>query len=350
MDVQSHRLIFPSAQPTLTQGSTGTILTVRQMAPHTHSELSLITRIARLYHEDELTQTQIADVLGLSQVAVSRFLKKATQLHIVRTTVVSPPGVFSDLEDLVREKFRLQQAIVASASRDAEDAILPAIGSSAAHFVESTLRSGEVIGISSWSSSLLAMVDQMHPLSRVKGCMVVQIQGDVGNPTAEKHAHHFATRLARLVHGDLTFLPAPGIVSSADVSRVLMQDPAVRQTLDLFPKITLALVGVGALETSGLATSNGNGNSEDDARVLREAGAVGDIVGRFFDRNGMEIEMPLGDRIVAITLEQLRHVPRSVGIAGGEWKVNALLGALHGQYINILVTDQFTADRLLKTD
>ncbi|HEY5751833.1 MAG TPA: sugar-binding transcriptional regulator [Chthoniobacterales bacterium] len=318
------------------------------MAPRTHSELSLITRIARLYHEEELTQTQIAEALGLSQVAVSRLLKKAAQLNIVRTTVVSPPGIFSDLEDLVREQFSLQRAIVVGASRDSEEAILPAIGSSAAHLVESTLRSGEIIGLASGSKALLAMVDQMHPLARVQDCTVVQIQGGVGNPSAEKHAHHLVTRFARLVHGDVRFLPTPGIVSSGEVSRILMQDPAVRQTLDLFPKITLALVGVGAPEPSEWVPGSGNVYSESDARILREAGAAGDIVNRFFDKNGVEIGKPFGDRIIAITLEQLRRIRRCVGIAGGARKVNALLGALRGKYINILVTDQFTADRLLK--
>ncbi|HEY5891890.1 MAG TPA: sugar-binding transcriptional regulator [Chthoniobacterales bacterium] len=313
-----------------------------------HSELSLITRIARLYHEDKLTQMLIAEALGVSQAAVSRSLKKAEQLNIVRTTVVSPPGIFADLEDSLREQFGLQQAIVAGASRDSEDAILPAIGSSAAHFIESTLKSGEVIGIASWSRALLALVDQMHPLPRVQDCTVVQIQGGIGNPAAEKHAHHLATRFARLVHGDIRFLPAPGIVSSGEVSRILMQDPAVRQTLDLFPKVTLALVGVGALEPSELALNSGNVYSDEDARALREAGAAGDIVNRFFDKNGVEITRPFGDRIIAITLEQLQRIRRSVGIAGGVRKVNALLGALRGKYINVLVTDQFTADQLLK--
>jgi len=126
-------------------------------------DLRLMTRVARLYHEDGLTQTEVAHRLGITQVTVSRLLKKAEELGIVRTTVVPPPGAVADLERSLEATFGLRQVIIGDAARDAEAAVLNAIGSAAAHFLESTLRGREVIGISSGSASLLAMVEHMHP-------------------------------------------------------------------------------------------------------------------------------------------------------------------------------------------
>jgi DNA-binding transcriptional regulator LsrR (DeoR family) len=164
---------------------------------HHGSDLRLITRVARLYYEERLTQTEVAHRLGLTQVAVSRLLKKADEYGIVRTTVVTPPGAFTELESLLEETFGLSQAIVGDAAGDSEESVLSAIGSAAAQFLESTLKTGEVIGISSWSTTLLSMVEHMHPVRKAEKCLVLQMLGGVGNPSAKQHANRLAIRLAR---------------------------------------------------------------------------------------------------------------------------------------------------------
>jgi DNA-binding transcriptional regulator LsrR (DeoR family) len=310
--------------------------------------LRAITKAARLYYEDRLTQTEIAGRLGISQVAVSRLLKKAEEYGIVRTTVISPPGAFAELETLLEERFKLNQVIVGEAARDTEEAVLSAIGSAAAQLLETTLKSGEVIGISSWSASLLSMVDQMHPVRMIQKCTVVQMLGGIGNPSAEKHANHLATRLARLVHGEARFLPAPGVVGSASAAKILSQDPYVRETLDFFGKITLALVGIGALEPSALVASSGNSFSTEELGIIQQNGAVGDICLRFYDVDGREVKEPFGNRVIGIDLERLRRIRTTVGIAGGKRKFAAILAGLRGKWINSLVTDQYTAERLAK--
>ncbi|MBV9488641.1 MAG: sugar-binding transcriptional regulator [Verrucomicrobia bacterium] len=318
------------------------------MMSHNLPDLRLITKAARLYHEERLTQTEIANRLGISQVTVSRLLKKAEEYGIVRTTVVTPPGAFTELEDLLEQKFNLDQVVVGEASRDSEQAVLTAVGSAAAQFLESTLRPAEVIGISSWSASLLSMVDQMHPIRKAENCLVVQMIGGIGNPSAEQHANHLAIRLARLVQGEARFLPAPGIVGSPSAAKILSRDPYVSETLALFDKITLALVGVGSLEPSALVASSGNTFSREELEALQKSGAVGDVCLRFYDANGREIRGPLANRVIGIELERLRRVRKSVAICGGKRKLAAILGGLRGGWVNTLVTDQYTAERLAK--
>ena len=315
------------------------------------TDLRLLTRVARLYHEEGLNQTQVAHRLGLTQVAVSRMLKKAEESGIVRTTVVTPPGAFTDLEDLLEAKFGLNQAIVGDAARDSEESVLSAIGSAAAQFLESMLKPGEVIGISSWSTSLLSMIDHMHPLRKgEKGekSLVVQMLGGVGNPSAEQHANRLALRLARMVHGEARFLPAPGVVGSARAAQVLLEDRAVSEAVALFEKVTLALVGVGVLEPSALVASSGNTFSKAELEDLKQSGAVGDICFCFYDANGREVRGALEGRVIGIDLESLRRVQRSVALCGGKKKFPAILGALRGKWVNTLITDQYTAQRLVK--
>jgi DNA-binding transcriptional regulator LsrR (DeoR family) len=311
-------------------------------------ETRLITKVATLYHEQRLTQTDIAKRLGISQVTVSRLLKRAEDKQIVRTTVISPPGAFVDLEGALERKFGLMQAIVAESHSESDEAIQAAIGAAAAYFLMTTLTSQEVIGVSSWSASLLAMVDHMHPIRKIEDCRVVQVLGGLGNPSAEAHANHLVTRLARLVNGEPCFLPAPGVVGAASSAGVLLKDPHVRQTTSLFSRLTIALVGIGSIEPSFLVASSGNVFSAEELQKIRDRGAVGDICLRFYDSGGREVRDAIGNRVIGIDLETFKRVPRAVAIAGGIRKHAAILGALRGKLINILVTDQFTAGRLVK--
>jgi len=208
---------------------------------------------------------------------------------IVRTTVVTPPGAFAELEELIEHRFGLGQVIIGEATSDSEEAVRAAIGSAAAQFLEAAVKSGEVIGISSWSASLLSTVDQMHPIRKVGNCLVVQLLGGIGSPSAEQHANHLAVRLARLVHGDARFLPVPGIVGSASAAKVLLRDPNVSNTVALFEKVTLALVGIGSLEPSALVASSGNIFSREELETVQKQGAVGDICLRFYDAKGQPV-------------------------------------------------------------
>ena len=315
---------------------------------HNQPDLRLMTRAARFYHEEGLIQSEIAHRLGITQVAVSRLLKKAQEHGIVRTTVVTPPGAFAELEESIERRFGLNQVVIGEATSDSEEAVLSAIGSAAAQFLESVVKSGEVIGLSSWSTSLLSTVDQMHPIRKVENCLVVQLLGGIGSPSAEQHANHLAVRLARLVHGDARFLPIPGIVGSANAAKVLLRDPNVSKTLALFKKVTLALVGVGSLEPSALVASSGNVFSKAELESIQKNGAVGDICLRFYDAKGQAIRSALNERVIGMTLEDLGRVGRSVAICGGKRKFPAILGAVRGKWINTLITDQYTAERLLK--
>ncbi|HEY5778104.1 MAG TPA: sugar-binding domain-containing protein, partial [Terrimicrobiaceae bacterium] len=118
----------------------------------------------------------------------------------------------------------------------------------------------------------------------------------------------------------------------------------------LFNKLTIALVGIGSIEPSLLVASSGNVFSTRELQEIRGRGAVGDICLRFYDSSGREVRDPAGNRVIGIDLDTFGRVPRAVGIAGGNRKHAAILGALRGKRINILITDQFTAARLAKAD
>jgi DNA-binding transcriptional regulator LsrR (DeoR family) len=300
-------------------------------------QLRLMVKVARLYHEHDVRQPEIARRLHISQARVSRLLKQAELDGIVRTTVVVPEGVQTALEERLEERYGLREA---SITRD--------LGTATARYLEASLTGGDVVGISSWSSTLLAAVDAMRPLPPKAGAeRALQLFGGVGNPDAEAHAARLTQRFADLTGARPTFLLAPGIASSVDARDALATDRFVKEALDGLADVTLALVGIGALEPSSLLQSSGNIFSESELAALGERGAVGDICLRFFDENGDRVESDVDRRVIGVTLEQLREADRSVGIAGAARKYDAIHGALLGGWINVLITDSTTAERLL---
>lgn len=320
----------------------------------TVNELRLMTKVARLYFESGMRQNEIADRLRISQATVSRLITSARKEGIVRISINIPNGVNPELEESLIQKFGLKEAIVVDYTNESEDEnqkiLLREVGSAAAFYLETVIKNNDVVGISSWSETLVALVDTMQQIPGKTGVKIVQILGGIGNPAAEIHANRLTGRLASLVNGTPYFLPAPGILGSEAALNVIMSDRYVREAIDLFSEVTMALVGIGPLQPARLLTSSGNVFSSEELEILKSVGAVGNILLHFFDANGHLVDHSINSRVVSMDLEQLKKIDRAVAVAAGRDKHQAILAALKGKWINVLITDRLTAESLLATD
>lgn len=311
-------------------------------------EIRLMAKVARMYYDQGMRQKEITERLCIHQSTVSRLLQRAREANIVRISVATPPGIFSDIEEALQKRFALKDAVVVETRTD-EEHLIRDLGAAASFFLQTTVKPGAIMGISSWSRSLFAMVETLHSSDCARGGKVVQILGGFGFAGTQYQATHLAQRLAALVGADPVLLQAPVLVGSAEARRVLMRDASVRQTSDLFAKMSLALVGIGSMEPSKILVNSGNVFSAEERAQLRKQGAVGDICFRFFDKRGNPVHSPLNHHVVGIELEALKHIDRVVGIAGGPGKLEAVFAALLGRHIkNVLITDLNTANKLLE--
>ena len=307
----------------------------------------LMTKVARLYHEQGVRQPEIARRLNISQPRVSRLLKKAVETGVVRTTVVTPRGIFAELEDEVEQLYGLLEVVVVDTGDDDDELLVtPALGAAAAFYLESTLVGGERIGVSSWSSTLLATVDSMRPRHSHECDSVVQVLGGLGQPSAQARATHLVGRLVQVTGATATYLPAPGLVATSATREALMREGSIAEAVDALPELTVLLAGIGSLKPSPLLRASGNAVSPQDEERLRRIGAVGDVCMRYFDADGKPVESHLDDRVLGIDSATLRGIPRRIGVAGGRRKHGAIRAALLGGWINTLVTDSVTASSL----
>jgi DNA-binding transcriptional regulator LsrR (DeoR family) len=311
------------------------------------SRLRLVTRVARMYHEQDFKQPQIAELLHVSQAKVSRLLKRAEQLGIVRVVIVPPPGGHSELEEALVARYGLLDAVVADAPSGDEKAIISAVGAAAALYLEDVLLSHERIGISSWSETLLAMVTVLTRRPQPVADTVAQVIGGVGIPEAQVQATRLTEQLAALTGGQPLFLPTPGVVSGKALRDAMLAEPYVTQVVEAWSRLTVLLAGIGSLDPSPLLRRSGNAIAEADQEALRTLGAVGDTCLRFFDAAGHHVDSGLDGRVIGIDPETLLAVPRRVGVAGGPRKHSAIRAAVLGGWVNVLVTDVDTARALL---
>ena len=297
-----------------------------------------------MYHERGMRQPQIAADLNISQPRVSRLLKQASDIGVVRTVVVLPPGTHSDLEQRVQERYALKDVVVVDTD-GAGDEVLAALGAATADYLETSLTGGHTIGISSWSETLVCAVDLMHGKS-TRATRVVQVVGGLGDPAVQMQATRLTARLADLTGATPVFLSAPGLVGSPATRRALIADPSVGDVTALWSSIDVALVGIGCLEPSPLLRRSGNALGSSEQRELLSLGAVGDVCLRYFDARGDPIRSDFDQRLIGITRGELLRVPRRVGIAGGRRKYAAIHAAVLGRWVNVLITDLYTAQRL----
>lgn len=307
-------------------------------------ELRLIAKIARMYYVQGLNQLEITEKLQLHQSTVSRTLKKARTMNLVRFSVMTPPGTFDELEDQLTQSFHLKDVVVVEGSTDAATNVRE-LGAALAYYIETTAKPKMNIGISSWSRSLFAMVEALHPGDYCKGGKVVQILGGVG--VVGDEAIHLAQKLAVNIGASPVLLQAPAVVNSAEAQRVLSREHSVHEAYGLFDKLDLALVGIGSMDPSRILAESGNVFSREERAELQQQGAVGDICFRFFNAEGVPLKSPLTRRVIGIDAATLQKSPRVVGVAGGARKSRAILASLRGGWINVLITDRRTAEAML---
>jgi len=309
---------------------------------HQPSDLRLLSKVSRLYYEQNLKQSEISERLRLSRPKVSRLLQRALEEGVVKISVHSHPGVYAELEDRLESFFHLQEVVIVDVTDpDSQDSVSYELGVAAASYFQNTIQDKDIIGLA-WGSTLSCMVNAFQFMD-VKDTHVVQMIGGLGMPESEVHATSLVRRLTLMLNSKLTLLNAPGIIDNIDVKDVILSASYMQDVLHLFSKINVAYVGIGAPTGDSVMMKDGAIMSQADLDALLQKGAVGDIALRFFDINGQPVITDLDSRVIGISLDQLKKIPRVVGVAGGPQKHQVVAGALKGGFIDVLITDEQTA-------
>ncbi len=309
----------------------------------------LVTKVALLYHQHGMKQTEIARRFGISQPQVSRLLEAATAMHIVRTTVLVPDGLHAELEGALEQAYGLQDARVTEVSDpNDEEALIRDLGIALAQQMPGLLAGAERLGLTSWSRSLRAAISALDPVAGSTVETVVEMLGDVGQPALQHESAQATATLARLLGATPRFLRVPGVTTSVAMrDGLLMHDSHAQDALAMFNTLDVALSGIAGCEATGALGPGDNFFTEEQFAFARSLGAVGQVNLRFIAEDGSPVHSELDALVIGVTLEQLQHTPKRIGVGGGPSKCVPIRAALRGKWLNTLVTDVDTAKWLV---
>jgi DNA-binding transcriptional regulator LsrR (DeoR family) len=311
--------------------------------PRRGVDLELLGKVARLHYDFGLTHQEIGEILRLSRVKVTRLLQQARDAGVVQIEVRTDASPYAAIEVELTATFDLDEALIVPEFEEHER-LRPAIARVAAGYLTRVLHDGMTVALP--LSRTVALVPGFVSAPRPVAARFVSLVGGLRSSSEAMNPYESTERLAQLFGGTAEHLHAPVMVASAEAARALMQEPAIAQTLQRAREADAALVGLGGVHDHLNLVAEGYMTAAGWDELVA-GGMVGDIGARYFDAQGRQVECDVNDRVIGLTLDELRRIPLRVVVAGGRDKDRAIHAALRTGLISVLVTDAGTATRVL---
>jgi deoxyribonucleoside regulator len=310
----------------------------------------LMANVAYMYYEENLSQEGISKKYKYSRSTISRLIKEARNRGIVEIRVNYPVLRSLDLESRLKQLFGLKAAFVLSIGGCNYPQTQLMIGRTAAAFLDRELADESVLAVS-WGTTIynvsIALAPRFCP--RIK---VVQMTGSTNHDDPAIDGARIAQAIAQTLGARAYPLYAPYVVKDASTGIALMKEKEIRDVIDLVGQSDLALVGIGSVDPSISTWVTAGYLRPDEVSDISKCGAVGFICSRHYDIRGKILDLELDRRVIGIDLESLASGRDRVviGVAGGPKKAPAILGGLRGGFLDVLVTDNTTAEMVLSLD
>ncbi|MBB6730887.1 sugar-binding transcriptional regulator [Cohnella zeiphila] len=308
------------------------------------SKRSFLERIARMYYVLNLTQQEICEQLNIGRSSVARFLLEARESGIIQFQIRSDVDSMRSaaLERQIASRYRLKDC-VAWRSDEAANSFVSLTG----QYLNSVLPSHGSVGLG-WGKTLHAVGSQLHLCDPRPGLKIVQMSGGSGAKEELAPAASNVQSWAQALRGKPCFLPAPAIAAHAAAKDAFLLDPSIAEMMREIRRISVAVVGIGHTAADSTILS-AHLAPELDARQLSKSGA-GDVIFHFFNERGEFSNPALSRRVVGASIEDYMRIDLRIGIAHGEDKIRAILGALRGGLVHVLITTEQTAQRLTQQE
>ncbi len=311
--------------------------------PNQHDEQ--LTLVARLYYVDGLGQGEVARLANVSQAKVSRWLAQAKQRGIVKISVAQYEPRDVELEAALKTRLGLSHAIVIKSDPNADDVNLrKAVGYFGGKYLHAFLHDDDNVAIA--GGRTISETVKHLPTDQPRAVTIIQAMGHVDAEMCEFDAQEVGRSMAQRTSGSFVPLNAPAFIPDKAARDVVVELEQVRGVRRLLRDARVAIVGIGSLQNS-VFVQRGTLTSSMIAE-LHAAGAIGEICGRFFDFKGEECATPWADRVVSISLDELRNIPLVMAVSCGNDRSAAIHAAARGGLINGLLIDVGGARALLE--
>ncbi|MDR1292301.1 MAG: hypothetical protein LBJ91_02755 [Clostridiales Family XIII bacterium] len=318
------------------------------MPNNTQSDIELIVSVVRKYYEMGMTQDQISSEEFISKSTVSRLLKKATENGIVQFQLNYPVDSIKDIKREFRKYFSFSNLHIAPTFTDNPETKLRDTCRLAANDICNMLEKDDILGIG-WGLSMEQLTEILSTeiIIKVKCDKVVMIDGSIASDINSMQSTSIIKKLADFFSADGYLMPVPMIVDCKETADILKEDSHVRYVMDYARKARIAVFSIGYASHDSVLRKRGAYSKKEYDEALSN-GAVGDILGHCFNIAGRSVSKETEERIIALSLDEVREKEHRIGIAVGPNKAKAIIGALRGNIVNHLYTDGDTAKEVIR--
>jgi deoxyribonucleoside regulator len=310
-------------------------------------EHQMMVKVCKMYYQQQLSKTDIAEKLHISRFKVARLIDRAKKEGIIRIQIVSPSTDLFFLEERLESALGLKAALVVEGVEDDIQVNNEELGKGAARFLIETIQDGDMLGVSV-GTTVIEAIKALPEKTSFNGLHIVQVAGGLGQLNSIDGLK-ILNMLGQKLNCEVSMFVVPVFVQSPRVKEVLLADPGIGSTVKLFDKITIALVGIGSwypeIKTNLYLAG---GFPQEDVDWLKKNGVVGDVFNHMVKMNGEIITGPVVDRLMTIEPEKARRINYVIAVAGGAHKSRAILAAARSGLIHALITDSYTAVKILE--
>lgn len=309
---------------------------------------NFLSQICNLYYEANMTQSEIAQKFSTTRFKISKFLSEAKEKKIVEITIHSTYEHDSNLEAVLKERFNLKNAIIFDDSSSPEEDNLLCLGELGANYLETIIKDNSIIGVA-WGKTLFNVIKNIHHQKKLH-ITVTQLLGSAAKNNPLTDAPELIRKLASNYDGMYKFIYAPMYIDNNYARKALMHEPVINDALFLASKSDIIITGIGTIDSIFSSSLWSNYLIKSEEKIAKDLGACGCICGHIYDINGNEIDLDLNKKLIGVDLNTLHHTNYTIAIATGKFKAQAILGALRGKHINVLITDSSTAEKIIYYD
>ena len=300
----------------------------------------LITKVAIMYCEKNMKQEEIARATALSKAKVSRLIQKARETGVITIKVNKPVETHRQLEAQLMKLFLLRDAVVVT--DPGGDNLLDQLGKAAAFYLDMFLKDNDILGIS--VGETVSRVPKYLNPQKLHNLRTVQLIGGFGD-VVHSNPFNIVAMVSERLGTRGTYANVPAVVENEGLKNRLMQSETMQLVLKLWNKCNIAIMSIGTVGPISLFLKTGVVSRLNMERI-KNLGGVGDILGHFFNERGKLLDWELNRRLINMPFNQIKRVERLIVVAGGEHKIKAIRGALRTGCIDVLITDDLTANKL----
>lgn len=304
-------------------------------------------KAAHLIYKDNLTQQEVAKILGISRPTLAKFLNEILEEGIVTIQINDPRNLrhLVELGSSIRRRYGLRDAIVVDASASNASDIIESIGSAAAEYLQDALHDNFKIGMTG-GHTIAAMVSHLKPQRQYRGIQVAATTGGSVYTNTSYHSNTLVQRLAEILNGKAGFIFAPTYADTKQQRDMLLENSMIRSSLDLSKSVDIVFTSAGDPETSINYLPKTVLDLLSREELGQQVGAFNTIL---LKENGDIFSQKVSELFIGLDFESFKNIETVVLLAGGEHKHAAIKASLCGGYPNVLITDKHTALYLLNS-